>query len=87
LPNNAPAAFLSRLSVGGLLRDVPSRDENGCNDSIYFDSEAAAQAYVDAVKAVVTAQAAAIMPSQKVLEELDRIGCEAFWKRYGADTD
>jgi hypothetical protein len=67
--------------------DVPTLDENGCHDSIYFGSEVTSQAYIHALEAVVIAQAAAITPSQKVIEELDRLGCEAFWKRYHADAD
>jgi hypothetical protein len=62
--------------------DVPTLNEDGFSDSLVFDSEVAVQAYIDALKAVVTAHAAAITPSQKVIEELDRLGCEAFWQCY-----
>jgi hypothetical protein len=64
--------------------EVPRLDENGCHDSVCFDSEGAAQAYVDALKAVVAAEAAVVIPSREVLEELDRLGCEAFWRKYPA---
>jgi hypothetical protein len=62
--------------------DVSTLDENGRSDSLFYDSEVAAQAYIHALKVAVNAHAAAIQPSQKVIEELERLGCEAFWQRY-----
>jgi hypothetical protein len=65
--------------------EVPDRGEdNGCS-SLFFDSEAAALAYVNALKAVVSAQQAAITLPEDVAAEISAAGEKAFWKKWHSE--
>jgi len=61
---------------------VPDLDENSNSTDLIFNHQADVAAYIDALHAVVGAGQAAITLPREVLDKLDDVQCEKFWRRY-----